>query len=174
VSETVDTAAGRPGAPAPEPSLPGVEVRPARSDEAGAVARAVHELLLELGGSPSSLTAMEDAARTLLTSPVAGIALVAEVENELVGILAASWQVAIHVPGSYALIQDLWVHPAWRSRTIGRDLVAALVEAARAKGMERVEVGLPRERFAGFPATEAFYLGNGFEHLGPRMRRVLG
>ena len=30
--------------------------------------------------------------------------------------LAASWQRAIHVPGRYATIQDLWVTPAWRSR----------------------------------------------------------
>ena len=39
--------------------------------------------------------------------------------------------------------------------------------------MARVEVGLPRESFAGIRATEAFYLRNGFEPLGPRMRRML-
>ncbi len=39
--------------------------------------------------------------------------------------------------------------------------------------MARIEVGLPRETFAAIGATEAFYRVNGFEHLGPRMRRLL-
>ena len=52
-------------------------------------------------------------------------------------------------------------------------LLAALFELARDRRLERVEVGLPRERFAGLAATEAFYLRNGFTPLGPRMRRSL-
>jgi len=80
---------------------------------------------------------------------------------------------AIHVPGSYALIQDLWVDPQWRGRSVGRDLLAALLALAHAKRFERVEVGLPRESFAGFASTEAFYLGNHFKPNGPRMRRIV-
>jgi hypothetical protein len=34
-------------------------------------------------------------------------------------------------------------------------------------------VGLPRESFDAIRATEAFYLDNEFEQLGPRMRRLL-
>jgi hypothetical protein len=41
------------------------------------------------------------------------------------------------------------------------------------QGVGRIEVGLPRETFAAIGATESFYLGNGFERLGPRMRRLL-
>ena len=99
--------------------------------------------------------------------------LVARVEREVIGLLAASWQVAIHVPGRYATIQDLWVHPAWRSHAIGRELLDALVGVCRAGGVTRIEVGLPRESFRAIGATEAFYLDNGFEPLGPRMRRLL-
>ena len=36
--------------------------------------------------------------------------------------------------------------------------------------MARIEVGLPRERFAGLDATAAFYLANDFTPLGARMR----
>ncbi len=100
----------------------------------------------------------------------AGALLVAEGDGALVGVLAASWQSAMHVPGRYALIQDLWVHPAWRSGGVGAGLLAALFELARERGLARVEVGLPGERFAGLAATEAFYLANGFTPLGPRMR----
>ena len=66
-------------------------------------------------------------------------------EDGIVGVLAASWQHAIHVPGRYGTIQDLWVHPDWRSRAIGRELLAAFFELAREEGAKRVEVGLPRE-----------------------------
>ena len=45
--------------------------------------------------------------------------------------------------------------------------------ACREQGVARIEVGLPREGFAALAPTEAFYRGAGFEHLGPRMRRLL-
>src|SRR5580704_3416827 len=99
--------------------------------------------------------------------------LLVELGGALVGVIAASWQTAIHIPGRYALIQDLWVHPAWRSREIGADLVRALCGLASDRQIARIEVGLPRESFAGLDATESFYARNGFTPLGPRMRRVL-
>ncbi|HXB64855.1 MAG TPA: GNAT family N-acetyltransferase [Solirubrobacteraceae bacterium] len=95
------------------------------------------------------------------------------VPGSLVGVLAMSWQSAIHIPGRYALIQDLWVRPRWRGSGVGAGLLAALFALARARGAARVEVGLPRESFAGIAATEAFYVANGFTALGPRMRRDL-
>jgi GNAT superfamily N-acetyltransferase len=148
-------------------------VRPAAHGDVAAVARAVHALLEELGGSSCSPAALEEATRLLIDSPWEGAVLVAQAGEELVGVLAASWQMAIHVPGAYALIQDLWVDPAWRSQAVGASLMDALVDVARARHMERVEVGLPRESFARFAATEAFYLRNGFTPNGPRMRRVI-
>jgi GNAT superfamily N-acetyltransferase len=99
--------------------------------------------------------------------------LVAEVEGLLVGLLSSSWQRAIHVPGRYAVIQDLWVDPAWRSTGVGAALVEAIAAIARGQGAPRLEVGLPRETFAAIGRTEAFYGANGFQHLGPRMRRRL-
>lgn len=148
-------------------------VRAATHDDAERVAAAVQALLVELGGTPGPLTAMNVAAHELIDSPWAGAVLVADAGDEIVGVLAASWQMAIHVPGSYALIQDLWVHPDWRERAVGKGLLAALFELARARRFERVEVGLPKESFARFTATEAFYLANDFKPNGPRMRLLL-
>jgi len=150
-------------------------VRRAVREDVPAVAAAVRELLAELDGTPSAPGAMQAAARTLIDSPWAGTVLVAETdpEHELIGVLAASWQMAIHVPGSYALIQDLWVRPDWRDRAVGASLLEELFELARSRRFERVEVGLPRESFARFAATEAFYVGAGFTPNGPRMRRLL-
>jgi GNAT superfamily N-acetyltransferase len=157
---------------APERTPPAWHVRAAGTQDVPAVAAAVAELLVELGGTPAAPAAMQDATRALIDDPGAGAVLLAEVHGELVGVLAASWQTAIHIPGPYALIQDVWVHPGWRSREIGGELVQALCELASERQIARVEVGLPRESFAGLAATEAFYLSNGFARLGPRMRRI--
>jgi GNAT superfamily N-acetyltransferase len=150
-----------------------MSVRAATVDDAPAVASAVEALLIELGGERPSATALEEGARRLAEDPSAGALLVAEDEGSIVGILAASWQYAIHVPGRYGTIQDLWVHPDWRSRALGRELVLALVRQAADVGVPRLEVGLPQESFAGLGATERFYRENDFTPLGPRMRRLL-
>lgn len=160
-----------PSARRPAPSW---HVRLASHDDVARVASAVRELLVELGGTtmPPPTPALEEAARALMDDRQAGALLVAQAGEEVVGVLGASWQIAVHVPGRYALIQDLWVHPSWRGQAIGRDLLAALFELAREQGIARIEVGLPREGFPGIDATEAFYRANGFTPLGPRMRRV--
>jgi GNAT superfamily N-acetyltransferase len=148
-------------------------IRAASAEDAPAVAAAVEALLIELGGERPSATALEEAALTLAENPWSGALLVADYEGAIVGVLAASWQYAIHVPGHYGTIQDLWVHPEWRSRALGRELVLALVRQATENGVARLEVGLPQESFAQLPATERFYRENDFTPLGPRMRRLL-
>lgn len=164
-------------------STTGTRVRAATHEDLPAIVAAVGELLTELGSRPPRASQMLETARGLLEDPRLGALLVAEAEAEsesdageedgaVVGVLTASYQLALHVPGRYALIQDLWVHPSWRSRSVGRELLGALVELARSQGMVRAEVGLPRENFSGIRATEAFYARNGFEHLGVRMRWI--
>ncbi len=87
--------------------------------------------------------------------------------------LGVSWQTAIRVQGSYGLIQELWVQPSWRGHTIGGDMMVALFALARVRGITRLEVGLPSERFPNLAATEAFYVNCGFTGIGLRMRRLL-
>jgi GNAT superfamily N-acetyltransferase len=148
-------------------------VRAATAADVPAAAAAVGELLTELGGRRPGAEELEAEAQALVEDPGLGALLVARAGGELVGVLAASQVRAMHVPGRYLVIQDLWVRPDWRSRTIGADLLAAIAALAREQGLARIEVGLPQESFAGIRATEAFYLGNGFASLGIRMRRRL-
>lgn len=163
-----------PRAPAPARGpAPSWHVRLASHDDIAPVAAAVRELLVELGAAtPPPTPALEEAARALVADRRAGALLVAQADEEIVGVLGASWQLAVHIPGRYGLIQDLWVHPCWRGKQIGRELVRALLELALELRIARIEVGLPREGFPGIGATEAFYRDNGFTPLGPRMRRV--
>ncbi len=148
-------------------------IRPATAADAGAVAVAVEALLLELGGRRPPGEELRAEVEATLADPGIGPILVAESGEGLVGVLSASWQRALHVPGRYATIQDLWVDPAWRSRRLGAELVEALVAHCRERGVTRIEVGLPRETFDAIDATESFYRRNGFDHLGPRLRRLL-
>ncbi len=151
----------------------GLRVRAAQHDDVQAVAAAVSQLLLELGGTPPPLPAMEAAAGEIVRDHAVGAVLIAEAEGALVGVLAASWQTAIHVPGRYGLIQDLWVDPALRSQAVGAALIDALCRLAREHGVKRLEVGLPREHFAAIGPTVAFYRREGFTPLGQRMRKAL-
>lgn len=151
-----------------------VSVREATAADADAVAAAVEALLEELGGRRPERTVLAAEVAALIEDDGVGELLVAEGDGAIVGVLAASWQRAIHVPGRYATIQDLWVEEGWRSRGVGAELIAALAARAREQGVARLEVGLPREDFPALERTEAFYRGAGFEHLGPRMRLLLG
>ncbi|HEX5988717.1 MAG TPA: GNAT family N-acetyltransferase [Solirubrobacterales bacterium] len=157
-----------------EPVATESTVREAGADDVEAVATAVEALLLELGGRRPERSDLEAEVRAHLDDPDGASVLIAEADGKVVGLLSASWQRAIHVPGVYATIQDLWVDEAWRSRGVGAELVEAIASQARTRGVSRLEVGLPRETFAAIASTESFYRRNGFEHLGPRMRRLLG
>jgi GNAT superfamily N-acetyltransferase len=148
-------------------------VREADAGDVEGVAAAVGSLLGELGGRRPGSEELETEVRALLEDPAGGSVLIAEADGSIVGVLSASWQRAIHVPGVYATIQDLWVDEAWRSRGVGAELVGAIASQARTRGVSRLEVGLPRETFAAIASTESFYRRNGFEPLGPRMRRLL-
>jgi GNAT superfamily N-acetyltransferase len=160
--------------PAITPGKSGWDVRRARPSDSAAVATGVAALLCELGATPPSHTAIEDEARAHIDDPTLGIVLIAVGDGgELVGVLTASWARAIQVPGRMLTIEMLWTRREWRGRAVGAGLVDALAEAAVDAGAARVEVGLPRESFEAIRATERFYLANGFERLGPRMRKAL-
>ena len=152
------------------------------------MAAAAAALVAELGGSPPARSAIEGEARAHIADPSLGIVLVAAAGTnavssrfsadsaancELIGALTASWARAIQVAGRLLTIEVLWTRREWRDHGVGAALVEALAAAAAAEGAGRVEVGLPRESFAALQATERFYLANGFERLGPRMRRAV-
>ncbi|HEY5194660.1 MAG TPA: GNAT family N-acetyltransferase [Solirubrobacteraceae bacterium] len=149
------------------------DIREATHDDVSAVVASVSSLLEELGGKAGATDAHEQTAHALIDDGSAGVLLVAENLKEIVGVLGVSWQISIRIPGRYGLIQELWVHPAFRGMTIGGDLIVALFEIARKQGVARLEVGLPSERFPHLNATEAFYVNNGFTTIGTRMRRLL-
>ena len=149
-------------------------IRPAGDADAAAVAAAVEELLVELGGRRPPRAELEAEMRAALADPGVGAILVAEAGAEIVGVLSASWQRALHVPGRYATIQDLWVDPDWRSRGVGAALVdelaALCVEAGGGADRGRAARGRASTRSAPPRPSTA---GNGFEQLGRGCGRLI-
>jgi GNAT superfamily N-acetyltransferase len=150
-----------------------VRVRRAVDADASSVAQAVRELLVELGGTPPDVVAMEAAARTVIADGDTGVVLVAEQANRgtMVGVLAANFVVTVHAGGVYGLVQDLWVDAGARSCGVGAELVSAFCALAAERGAGRIEVGIPRDGFPALAATRRFYERNGFDMVGARMRR---
>jgi para-aminobenzoate synthetase len=145
-------------------------VRRAQPEDLPGVVAGITALLGELGGSPPPAATLLAAAQLLLDDACAGELLVAVAGKRVVGVLGASWTHAIRTAGRHAVIQELWVDPSWRSRRVGAAMIDELVELARARGVARIEVGLPSTHFQPLSSTRAFYARNGFEELGERMR----
>src|SRR5687768_14187039 len=100
-----------------------VEIRPARADEAAAVAIAVTQLIRELRDDPASLVHGADraAADLIAMSDLGGVVVAAE--DGIVGLVGYSFPSAIRVGGRYCLIQELWVAPPRRRDGLGRRLL---------------------------------------------------
>jgi ribosomal protein S18 acetylase RimI-like enzyme len=64
----------------------------------------------------------------------------ARASGELIGFVNLAWDGGIH-----AFLLDTTVHPAWRRRGIGRQLVGHGVAVARERGMEWVHVDYEAE-----------------------------
>lgn len=164
--------------PGQDPAVAGLqeprhEIRTATHADVPGLVGGLVALLGEIGGSPAPAEQLEAAARALIDDPGAGLVLVAECEGKIVGVLGASWQSAIRIPGRYGLIQELWVAPDYRYLEIGTHLLGELAALAREHGVERLEVGLPSDRYPNLAATESFYETNLFKSIGLRMRRLL-
>lgn len=109
---------------------------------------------------------VDDRRRWLLQRDARHPVLVAECEGRLAGFAALSpWSDRC----AYAATAEnsVYVDEAWRSRGIGRALLAELLAAARKAGLHTVIARIA----AGNPASEALHRAAGFAHIGT-MREV--
>jgi GNAT superfamily N-acetyltransferase len=129
-----------------------VRVRDARTADSTALAR-----LLEQLGYPTDPTT---AARRLARLGEAGssLALVAEIDGEVVGLATAYVQPRIHHDADFARIASLIVDHAWRDRGVGKRLVEAVEGWARDQGCDVIEVTSGNQRLD----AHRFYEGLGY------------
>src|SRR5262245_37816142 len=111
---------------------------------ASTVATMVAALLSELSGGAQSpdVAALLAVAQARLRKPSEFVAVLAFGPGEAaVGVITVSAGVAIYAGGALGTIQELYVAPAHRSAGVGRLLLAAAIDAGRAAGWNRIEVG---------------------------------
>jgi GNAT superfamily N-acetyltransferase len=140
-----------------------IDVRPARDDDASAVA----ELLGHLGypAPPAEIPARlarlraNDDAETL----------VAVADGRVVGLATVHARDVLHHARPVAQLTALVVPPDMRGRGVGRTLVAAVERWAATRGADRLVLTTALHR----AEAPAFYERLGFEHTGRRYARHL-
>lgn len=131
----------------------------------------VHALLDELsGGQAPAIDFIRTTAETVLAD--AGVtAVIACADDEPVGLMVLNECTTIYAGGRFGEISELYVRPDMRSRGIAPHLLAAALSAGQTPGWKRLEVGAPEQ--PKWERTLNFYLRNGFQEVGPRLRRII-
>lgn len=109
-------------------------IRPARAEDAAALVPLLEDL-----GYPGTAAFIERRVAQLLAHPDA-LLLVAETGGDLLAVLAAHFVPQLAVAGDFCRISYLCVAAAARSLGLGARLEAALVDEARRRGCDRVEL----------------------------------
>lgn len=148
-----------------------ISTRKAGIDDADVVAGFVHALLDELSGgkAPEPGTILRNTRLVLADDRV--IAVLASSDGDPVGLMLLNECTAIYAGGRFGEISELYVRPEARSQGVAPRLIAVAREEGRARGWPRLEVGAPAQ--PEWERTLAFYLRNGFEEVGPRLRLLL-
>ena len=144
-----------------------ISIRRANVEDAGLVAAAVDDLLLELFQTEPVGAARIASTAALLQQPDNLVAFLAFDNEQLAGALTLSTCFAVYAAGPFGEIAELYVAPAWRSRKVGAALIDAAINHARAKGWPSLEVGAPPAET--WSRTVDFYKGYGFSEIGPRL-----
>lgn len=151
-----------------------VLVRSANKNDEVKVLEAIRLFVEELRGK-HNIKLPENAKnvfRRIVNGVIPGTVLVAETsDGEIIGCATVSIQEVIYKGGKYATLQELWVHPSYRSHSVGNSLVCAVENFCRESSIRRLEVCLPDESFQSFDKTYKFYQRNEFIDNGPYMAK---
>jgi GNAT superfamily N-acetyltransferase len=141
----------------------------AGSNEAERVGRLARDLLAELyPDTESDPEPFTDAARALLADGEGVWAFLA-IANDArdVGLVTLNECAAIYAGGRFGEISELYVVPDYRSKGVGALLIETAISLGRERGWPNIEVGAPSP--PAWQRTVDFYLGHGFEEVGPRL-----
>ncbi|KAA0920609.1 GNAT family N-acetyltransferase [Aquicoccus porphyridii] len=148
-----------------------ISVRLAEGEDAATVAVLVHALLDELsGGKAPTVEEITERAKAVL-SETGVVAVIACADDAPIGVMTLNECSAIYAGGKFGEISELYVRPEARSKGIAQQLLDRAQQEARARGWKRIEVGAPGQ--PEWHRTLNFYLRNGFEEVGPRLRRLV-
>ena len=143
-----------------------LEARLALPDDRNAVVLLVGSLLVELGGTPPPPDALAPVYDRLIAGGAAGFVAVGENASNIVAVCTVSYLDAMRTRGRYAIIQEMFVEPEYRSTGVGMDVLKFALDYAVANGCQTVELGTP---YHGERQIQ-FYRRAGFTEVGARLR----
>jgi len=148
-----------------------VRVALASAAERGLVLDLVARLLSELEDNPAEFAGID---RERVIRDLEGAAgrwrafLARASDGEVAGVATLVETFAIYAGGTYGVIDELYVVPAWRSCGVGRSLLDAIKAHGRERGWRRIDVTAPPEKR--WERTVRFYESQGFVFTGPKLR----
>jgi GNAT superfamily N-acetyltransferase len=138
-----------------------VEIRDAVDTDAEALA----PLMEQLTHKPATPEQIGTRLRRLATTGVDRV-LVAEVEGRVVGVAGVTYAWLFHADAPTARLMSIVVDDSWRGKGIGRRLVEASIEQARAWSCDRLELTSRLER----AEAHSFYESVGFTHVSKKFQ----
>ena len=102
---------------------------------------------------------VEDRFRAMLELPEYAIFVAQDEDDRVIGLLSASQRWTLWHAGPCALIEELVVNEDVRRRGVGRALIQAALEWARAQGCSELEISTDQDN----ADAQAFYRRLGFE-----------
>ena len=135
------------------------------------VAGLLRELLHELsqGNGPSHDAIRATALHLIREGAVLGA--IASIDAHPVGVVMLNECAAVYAGGHFGEITELFVRPEVRSKGVAAKLVAEAKAIARERAWKRLEVGAPDQ--PAWSRTLDFYLREGFQEVGPRLRMLV-
>ena len=147
-----------------------LNVRLATPSDRDETLRLVSALLSELGGTPPPAAAMTPVFDDLVSGGAAGFIVLGELagDNDTcpVAVCTVSCLQALRTTGRYAIIQEMFVDPPYRSSGTGMQVLQYALAHAAAHGCRTVELGTPAQG----ERQIAFYRRAGFTEVGARLR----
>ena len=152
-----------------------ISIRQAQNPDVDVVAELVHSLLSELIPPEVKSPKIEivRASTMHLLNQDRGIwAFLAEDERgDAVGVLTLHECASIYAGGRFGEISEFFVKPTARAKGVGSELLKEATKFGRSREWRRLEVGAPS--VPRWSRTVSFYLRNGFEEVGPRLKFLL-
>lgn len=97
-----------------------------------------------------------------------GAIIVAEEDNQMVGLITLSYPVAMRCAGKYTCIEEFIVSESVRGRGVGTQLLEAALDEAKKQGCFEIQVNAPTEM--GYPLYIRQDIKDAGKHLKKRLK----
>lgn len=108
-----------------------------------------------------------DTFREIVSNDEKGSILVAEQDDDIVGVITLSYPVAIRCGGIYSCIEEFIVSERIRGKGVGGQLLEAAIDQATSKDCREIQVNRPSEM------SYPLYLQHGWKDLGKHLNMRL-